>query len=62
LGAGQAAFDTWIEQLPEPGASGLQISDELIESFHRLITRAMETLDAGFNSLLLTASTSPQED
>lgn len=62
LGAGQAAFDTWIDQLPDPGASGLHISDELINSFHRLITRAMETLDAGFDSLLLTASTSLQED
>ncbi|MGP9649334.1 hypothetical protein CQ017_11485 [Arthrobacter sp. MYb224] len=62
LGAGQAAFDTWIDQLPEPDATGLHVSDELISSFHRLITRAMETLDAGFNSLPLTAPNSLKED
>lgn len=61
LGAGQAAFDEWIERLPAAETHGLDISPELIANFHSLITQAMQTLDQGFTALTLT-STSTLKD
>lgn len=61
LGAGQAAFDEWIERLPATETHGLDISPELISVFHSLITQAMKTLDQGFTALPLT-STSTLKD
>lgn len=61
LGAGQAAFDEWIERLPATETVGMEISPELISVFHSLITQAMETLDEGFTALPLS-STSTLKD
>lgn len=61
LGAGQAAFDEWIERLPATETVGMDISPELISVFHSLITQAMETLDEGFKALPLS-STSTLKD
>nr|WP_275588029.1 TetR family transcriptional regulator [Glutamicibacter nicotianae] len=61
LGAGQAAFDEWIERLPATETVGMDISPELISVFHSLITQAMETLDEGFKALPLS-STSTVKD
>lgn len=61
LGAGQAAFDEWIERLPATETVGMDISPELISVFHSLITQAMETLDEGFKALPLS-STSTMKD
>lgn len=62
LGAGQAAFDEWIERLPSPNGSPMELSDELVAEFHHLITQAMKTLDEGFAALPTTAALPLQED
>lgn len=56
LGAGQAAFDEWIERIPATEPPGMEISPELISVFHTLITQAMKTLDQGFTALPLNSS------
>ncbi|MFJ2618854.1 TetR family transcriptional regulator [Glutamicibacter sp. NPDC087344] len=55
LGAGQAAFDEWIDRLPHPHGAPLELSNELIAEFHHLITQAMKTLNEGFTALPTTA-------
>lgn len=62
LGAGEAAFNEWIDRLPEMDRSALEITPELIASFHSLILQAAETLNAGFSSLPLTASNPAKEN
>lgn len=57
LGAGQAAFEQWLEQLPASVSDNMDISDDLIAAFHALVTKAMNTLDQGF-ALLPINSTS----
>lgn len=57
LGAGQAAFEEWLEQLPAEVSESMKISEDLIDTFHSLVTKAMNTLDQGF-ALLPTNSTS----
>jgi len=48
LGAGQAAFDEWMEHVPSNVNASMDITPELIAKFHALVTKAMNTLDQGF--------------
>lgn len=61
LGAGQAAFDEWMEHIPAQQNQSMDISPELIATFHTLVTKAMHTLEQGFNHFPLN-STSISKD
>ncbi|GAA1409320.1 TetR family transcriptional regulator [Glutamicibacter uratoxydans] len=62
LGAGQAAFDEWIERLPALGKVSNDITDAQIAEFHTLINQAMSTLDQGLSALPLSPSQHTKED
>lgn len=61
LGAGQAAFDEWMEHIPAQQNQNMDISPELIATFHTLVTKAMHTLEQGFKHFPLN-STSISKD
>jgi len=54
LGAGQAAFDEWMEHIPANQNQSMDISPDLLATFHTLVTKAMHTLELGFNHFPLT--------
>ena len=61
LGAGQAAFDAWIESLLAPSSSSPRISQDDVRHFRQLVRKSMQILDAGFAAVPLTASTQALE-
>lgn len=61
LGAGQAAFDEWLEHIPADQKQSTDITPELIATFHTLVTNAMQTLEQGITHFSLN-STSTSKD